>query len=459
MTIAKRKRLKNEGDRMFFKRKVYDRLLEWKEKEADSYAVLLEGARRVGKSTIAEEFAKNEYRSYILIDFANTSPAVLSCFEDIHDLDHFFLRLQAATGKNLTMHESVLIFDEIQLFPKARQAIKYLVKDGRYHYIETGSLISIQKNVKDILIPSEELKVPVVPMDFEEFQSAVQGNVYEWSKKVYESKQEAGMEIHRKWMRDFRLYMAVGGMPQAVEAYLGGKNFTEIDRVKREIIRLYEDDFKKIDPSGTLAALYHSIPAQLSLGGKRFIASKATGKRKDSRELERLHELIDSKTVLISYNTTDPRVSLSLTRSPESYKLYLADTGLFITLLFIDRPQAVNEIYTKLLSDKLPANLGYLYENVVAQTITAAGHELYYHTWEKEGSTHYYEIDFLVVTGEKVKAIEVKSSGMGKHESLKMFMKKYSKALDRAVLLSSKDRMRKDGIDFLPVYMTDFLLR
>lgn len=443
---------------MFFKRKIYKRLLEWKKTEAGSYAALLEGARRVGKSTIAEEFARNEYASYILIDFANVSDAVLSCFEDIHDLDIFFLRLQAITGKTLVKNDSVIIFDEIQLFPKARQAIKYLVKDGRYHYIETGSLISIKKNVKDILIPSEEIKISVYPMDFEEFQWAAQGNMYELSKQVFQSGKNIGEKINRKWMRDFRIYMAIGGMPQAVEAYLAGKDFTEIDKVKRMIINLYEDDFKKIDSSGRISALFHSIPAQLSKGGKRFIPSKATGKRKSTKEEELIHDLVDSKTVLLSHNTSDPRVSLSLTKTLDSYKLYLADTGLFITLMFIDRPEVVNEIYSKLLSDKLPANLGYLYENVVAQMIKACGHELYYHTWDKENSTHYYEIDFLFSKAAKVNAIEVKSSGIGKFESLKVFAKKYSKVVDKTYLLSAKDRKKEDEIDFLPVYMLDFIL-
>lgn len=443
---------------MFFKRKVYNKLLEWKHKYADSYSILLEGARRVGKSTIVQEFAKNEYSSYILVDFANISQTIKSCFDDIHDLNMFFLRLQAATGKTLVEQNSVIIFDEIQLFPKARQAIKYLVKDGRYHYIETGSLISIKKNIKNIVIPSEEMKISVYPMDFEEFQLAIKGNTYQLSKQIYENNKKVGEQIHRKWMRDFRLYMAIGGMPQSVEAYINGKAFTEIDQIKRTIIHLYEDDFKKIDPSGKISALYHSIPAQLSKGSKRFILSKATGKRKSVKDEEMLYDLIDSKTVLITYNTTDPRISLSLTKSIESYKLYLADTGLFITLMFMDRPKAVNELYSKLLSDKLPANLGYLYENVVAQMIMASGHELYYHTWDKKDSTHYYEIDFLISNDTKIQAIEVKSSGMGKYESLKIFIKKYSQVLNKAILLSSKDRKREDGIEFLPIYMLDFII-
>lgn len=443
---------------MLFKRKVYEKLLYWKEHEAPNYSVLLEGARRVGKSTIAEEFAKNEYASYILIDFANIKDTIRACFDDISDLDMFFLRLQAASGVNLIENNSVIIFDEIQLFPRARQAIKYLVKDGRYHYIETGSLISIRKNVKDILIPSEEKRIAVNPMDFEEFQLAIGANAYDLIAQLYNLKKSIGKNIHNNWLRDFRLYMAVGGMPQAVSAYVEGKSFAQIDNVKREIIRLYEDDFKKIDPSGAMSAMFHSIPAQLSQGRRRFVLSKATGKRKNGGDEERIFDLIDSKTVLASYNTTDPGVSLSLTKSLDSYKLYLADTGLFITLMFMDRPEVVNEIYSKLLSDKLPANLGYLYENAIAQTIVAKGHELFYHTWDKKNSTHYYEIDFLVASGTKIKAIEVKSSALGRHESLKEFERKYSKVLDESILICSKERQKKESIKLIPFYMTDFII-
>ena len=409
---------------MYFKRKAYDELLKWKKNYADRYAVLLEGARRVGKSTIAETFARNEYDTYILIDFAEAGEAIRDCFDDIANLNIFFLRLQAETGVTLHVHKSVIIFDEVQLFPKARQAIKYLVKDGRYHYIETGSLISIRKNVKDILIPSEEMKIPVYPMDYEEF---------------------------------CRIYMAVGGMPQAVEAFTEGRNFAEIDQVKRQIIGLYQDDFKKIDPSGRISAMYQSIPAQLSKDQNRYRISAAAG-RKSSRDAELLYDLVDSKTVLISYNTTDPRVSLSLTKDPESYKLYLSDTGLFVTLMFMDRPAVENELYAKLLSDKLPANLGYLYENLVAQMLASAGRELYYHTWEKENSTHYYEIDFLISEGTKISAIEVKSSGVGKHESITEFKKRFSGNVKDCYLLSQKDTGIDGDLKMKPLYLTPFLL-
>ena len=272
---------------MYFERKAYKKLTDWKEHYSDKYAALLEGARRVGKSTIAENFAKNEYKSYILIDFSKTTNNVCECFDDIGNLDMFFLRLQAETGVTLYEHDSLIIFDEVQLFPKARQAIKHLVFDGRYSYLETGSLISIKKNVKDILIPSEEMKIQVYPMDYEEFCLAT-GNNYNLLQKICNMGTAIGQATNRKLMRDLRIYMAVGGMPQAVEAYVDGKNFSEIDMVKRQIIALYEEDFKKIDASGRISALYHSIPAQLAKGGRKYRITVAIGKRKNKREDELL---------------------------------------------------------------------------------------------------------------------------------------------------------------------------
>ncbi len=441
---------------MYFQRKAYRELLNWKENYADRYAMLLEGARRVGKSTIAEHFACNEYKSYILIDFSKTSREIKDCFQDISNIDMFFLRLQAVAGVDLFPHESVIIFDEVQLFPIARQAIKHLVKDGRYHYIETGSLISIKKNVQDILIPSEEMKIQVYPMDYEEFCTATEMN-YSLLKELFAMNKGIGQSVNRKLMRDIRIYMAVGGMPQAVEAYVNGANFSMIDQVKRQIIELYEEDFKKIDQSGRLSAMYHAIPAQLSKGVKRYRVFTALGTRKKAKDDNLIYDLIDSKTVLPCYNSTDPRTSLSLSKDIDSYKLHIADTGLFVTLMFIDRPVTENEIYAKLLSDKFPANLGYLYENVVAQTLASAGRELYYHTWEKEESTHYYEVDFLISKGAKVSAIEVKSSGVGKHESLTEFTKRYSKNIQDCYIISQKDIDIKDNLKYLPVYLTSFL--
>ena len=442
---------------MYFERKAYKKLTEWKEHYSDKYAALLEGARRVGKSTIAENFAKNEYKSYILIDFSKTTNNVCECFDDIGNLDMFFLRLQAETGVTLYEHDSLIIFDEVQLFPKARQAIKHLVFDGRYSYLETGSLISIKKNVKDILIPSEEMKIQVYPMDYEEFCLAT-GNNYNLLQKICNMGTAIGQATNRKLMRDLRIYMAVGGMPQAVEAYVDGKNFSEIDMVKRQIIALYEEDFKKIDASGRISALYHSIPAQLAKGGRKYRITVAIGKRKNKREDELLYELIDSKTVLPCYNSTDPRVSLADTKDFNSYKLYLSDTGLFVTLMFADRPVTENVVYAQLLSDKLPANLGFLYENLIAQMITASGRELYYHTWEKNGSTHYYEVDFLISEESKINAFEIKSSGAGKHQSIKQFSEKFSKNVNKIYLLSQKDVGKEENLLFKPFYLMPFLI-
>ena len=442
---------------MYFKRKAYNKLLEWKNLYSDKYAVLLEGARRVGKSTIAENFAKNEYKSYILIDFSKTTSNILECFDDIGNLNIFFLRLQAETGITLYEHESLIIFDEVQLFPKARQAIKHLVFDGRYNYLETGSLISIKKNVKDILIPSEEMRIQVYPMDYQEFCDAT-GSNYELLHEIYNCGTAIGQATNRKLMRDLRIYMAVGGMPQAVEAYVDGKNFSEIDMVKRQIVSLYEEDFKKIDDSGRISALYHSIPAQLAKDTRKYRITTAIGKKNNTKAEELLYELIDSKTVLPCYNSTNPRVSLTNTKDFNSYKLYLSDTGLFVTLLFIDRPVTENDIYAKLLSDKLPANLGYLYENLVAQMIAASGRELFYHTWEKNGSTHYYEVDFLISEGSKINAFEIKSSGTGKHESIKEFSKKFSQNVNKVYLISQKDVGREENLLLKPFYFIPFLI-
>lgn len=442
---------------MFFKRKATEKLLDWKENYADQYAVLLEGARRVGKSTIAENFARSEYKSYIMIDFSKGEENIIRCFDDIGNLDIFFLRLQAETGITLYDHESLIIFDEIQLFPRARQAIKHLVKDGRYHFLETGSLISIRKNVKNILIPSEEMKISVYPMDYEEFCAAI-GNNYSLLEQIARNGRAIGQETNRKLMRDLRIYMAVGGMPQAVEAYNAGKNFAQIDQIKRQIIELYEEDFRKIDPSGRISAMYHSIPAQLAKNSRKYRITTAIGKKNNTKAEEFLTELIDSKTVLPCYNSTNPRVSLADSKDLDSYKLYLSDTGLFVTLMFIDRPVAENDLYGKLLSDKLPANLGYLYENLAAQVIAASGRELYYHTWEKEGSTHYYEVDFLVSDKSKIIAFEIKSSRAGKHESISEFTRKFSANVERAYLLSQMDAGNEESLLLRPFYYMPFLI-
>ncbi len=441
-----------------FKRKAYNALLEWKEKYSNKYAAMLEGARRVGKSTIAEEFAKNNFKSYIKIDFANVKNEVLEVFDDIANLDLFFLRLQTVTGVKLYKNQSVIIFDEIQRQPLVRQSIKYLVADGRYCYIETGSLISIKQNVKDIVIPSEEYFIQVYPMDYEEFLLASGNDTYNLLRELYKTGKPVGEKINRKLMRDFRIYMAVGGMPQAVEAYVNGNNFEEIDKVKRNIIKLYEEDFYKIDKSGRLSKMYNSIPTQLSLNKKRYVISNATGKRTTDKDKEIFSELIDSKTVLVSYNTREPSVSLSATVDEDSFKMYLSDTGLFTTLLFNSADKLHTKIYAKLLSDKLEANLGYLYENAVAQMIVASGNKLFYHTWKKENSVHEYEVDFLLASNAKIIPIEVKSSATNTHKSITEFSIKFSKKVYKQFLFSQKDVGYKEQLLYKPIYMLPFVL-
>ncbi len=439
-----------------FARKVYQELLRWKNEYCPRYACLLEGARRVGKTTIALEFAKNEFETYIMIDFAQAPRSIMSVFRDIADLNLFFLRLQAETGVTLVEGKSVIIFDEVQLYPKARQAIKYLAADGRYAYIETGSLISIKKNVNGIVIPSEEHRIQVYPMDYEEFLWAAGGNA-DILKQITEKGTALGDATNRKLMRDFRIYMAVGGMPQAVDSYIRENNFAAVDKVKREILSLYMDDLKKIDKSGRLSNMYKAIPAQLALGKKKFVVTAATGKQKTSKDDERIFDLIDSKTVLPCYHVSNPGVSLSQTMELDTYKLYISDIGLFTTLLFNDTENGREDIYKKLLSDNLPADLGYMYENVVAQLLTSKGRTLYYHTWRKEASPHSYEIDFLLTEKSKLVAIEVKSSSVRNHKSIDAFKDKYAKAAGNRYLFSQKDVAKEGTLLFKPIYMLQFM--
>lgn len=417
---------------------------------------MLEGPRRVGKSTIAEEFAKKYYRSYIKVDFSNMNSELEEVFRGIGDLDFFFLRLQAVTGVTLYVHDSVIIFNEIQLSPKTRQAIKRLVADGRYSYIETGSLLCIRKNVKDIVIPSEEHKIEVWPMDYEEFLWATGGNP-DLLRKLSGGKEPLGDAVNRKLMRDFRLYMAVGGMPQAVEAYVGKKNFSEIDAIKRKIIDLYEEDFQKIDASGKVAQMFENIPSQLALNLHKYRIARATKKRKTAKDGERMADLLNSRTVLMCNNVTEPGVSLMQSRDLDAYKLYVADTGLFVTMMFGDASRVNEGIYKQLLSDNLKANLGYLYENVAAQMIAASGRKLLYHTW-KDGSKHPYEVDFLLVSRKKVVPVEVKSSNVRNHASIDCFRDKYSKVVGQRYLFSQKDVGQEQDLLLRPLYLMPFIL-
>lgn len=441
-----------------FRRKIYDKLLEWKTESDGRTALLIEGARRVGKSTVVEEFAKNEYESYILIDFSRASKAVKELFEDISDLDYLFLQLQLQYKVDLHERRSLIIFDEVQQCPLARQAIKALVADHRYDYVETGSLISIKRNVKDILIPSEERKISMYPMDHEEFLWAVgDTTTIPLLKKVFDSGKPVGAQIHRKLMRDFRLYMLVGGMPQAVNEYIETNNFRKVDQIKRDILNLYEDDFKKIDPTGKLSSLFDAIPAQLNKNASRYQVSSVLNGERVENILESIAELKDSKTVLVSYHANDPNAGMSNNKDLGKFKLFLSDTGLFTTLMFKDRDFTENIIYEKLLNDKLSANLGYLYENAVAQILTANGDALFYHTFMNESTRRNYEIDFILARKNKVCPIEVKSSGYKTHASLDAFSRKFSDRILDKYLIYTKDFAKDEDIFCLPIYLVQFL--
>lgn len=441
-----------------FRRKIYNEILEWKEKRSDKYALLIKGARRVGKSTIAEEFAKKEFKSYILIDFAHTSKEIIELFDDTYNLDFFFLQLQQLTGVRLYEKESVIIFDEVQLLPKARQAIKYLVADGRYKYIETGSLLSIKKNTKDILIPSEEHKISMYPMDFEEFLWAIDDEVTtDTIKMLLENKKSAGNALHRNLMRMFRLYMLVGGMPQAVETYIEHNNLQVVDETKREIIDLYEEDFTKIDGTGLAGDIYDAIPANLSSNASRYVLPSAREGMRAEQVRELIPDMLSSFTVNIAYHANNPDVGMALEKDIGRYKLFTSDIGLFITLAFKDKKYTENVIYNKLLFDKLETNLGYIYENVVAQMLVAKGDNLFYYTMNSETSNHLHEIDFLISVSDKICPIEVKSGNYRGHKSLDVFCDKFSSRIRDRYVVHTKDYKWENGINYIPVYMVPFI--
>ena len=439
-----------------FRRKIYDDILDWKRKNDGRTALLVEGARRIGKSTIVEEFARNEYKSYILIDFNTASAEVKSLFDDLMNLEFIFLRLQQAYSTQLFERNSVIVFDEVQQCPKARQAIKYLVKDGRYDYIETGSLISIRKNIENITIPSEEDRIQMNPMDYEEFRWALGDTVTVPLLKTFWEKKIPLDAAHRDAMRNLRLYMLVGGMPQAVNAYLDTNNLRTVDEVKRKIILLYREDFAKIDKTGKVSNLFMSVPAALSRNASRYVPSSIIGNVADDKTSELLMNLEDSKTVNIAHHADDPNIGIPVSANYDKFKIFLADTGLFVTLAFWDKDFTENIIYDKLLSDKLSVNLGYVYENLIAQMLVASGNRLFYHTWKKD-EKHYYEIDFLLSRGAKLCPVEVKSSGYKTHASLDAFCDKYSARVGKRYLIYTKDLTKDNGTTLLPAYMTPLL--
>ena len=443
---------------LIFKRKLYSKMLDWKRDREGRSALLIEGARRVGKSTLAEEFARNEYESYIFIDFTEASTEVKELFDDISNLDELFLQLQFFFKTKLIERKSVIVFDEVQDCPKARQAIRKLVKDRRYDYIETGSLISIKKNITGIRIPSEETRMTLFPMDYEEFRWALGDDfTIPMLREHWEDKKKFGDAVSRKLMKDFRQYMLVGGMPGSVKEFLITNNMERVDAVKREIIELYAEDFRKIDPTGKATRLFYSIPGQLNRNASRFQISGVIDNGKQERLEEIIQNMEDTHVVLLSRHANDPSVGFPLHEDSDRFKMFVNDIGLFITMAFHDKSITENLIYQKLLTDKLSADLGYVFENLVAQMFKAAGNELFYYTWPRDGGKHNYEIDFLLSRGSKICPVEVKSSGYKNHPSLDAFFNKFHSRILQSYLLYTKD-IRKDGnFLLLPVFLAMFL--
>ncbi|MDY3899720.1 MAG: AAA family ATPase [Bacilli bacterium] len=444
------------------KRKIYDKLLKWKNQSNGSTAILIDGARRVGKSYIVEEFGKNEYESYITIDFGNISQDVLDLFiYDTTNLDLFFAKLSAYYGKTLHKRNSLIIFDEVQQFPKARQLIKYLVADGRYDYIETGSLIRLKKNVQDIIIPSEEEHIEMFPMDFEEFLWAMNDEVtVPLIRSCFENKTPLGPALHRKIMNDFRQYILVGGMPQSVLAYLNEKNFEASDNAKRKIIKLYRDDISKFASGyeNKVFALFDNIPAQLSKKEKKYNLSSINKNARSRTYEDSFIWLNEAMIVNTCFNTTDPNVGLALSADNTTQKCYMADTGLLVTLTFMDNSFTENELYKAILFDKLGINEGMIMENIVAQMLRTNGHKLYFYSrCDNTNRENHMEIDFLISENKKIAPIEVKSNNYTSHSSLDKFKTKFPSKIGNSYILYSKDVMIKDGIIHLPFYMAMFL--
>ena len=441
-----------------FKRKIYNKLLDWKSSSNGKTALLIEGARRIGKSTIVEEFGKHEYGSYILIDFAFADDDIHNLFSNLNDLDFLFMQLQLYYGVSLEKRNSLIIFDEVQFNPRARQAIKMLVADGRYDYIETGSLISISKNVKDILIPSEERRISMYPLDFEEFLWALGDSAtMPILEEFFTNRKSLGQQLNREILRKFRLYMLIGGMPQAILEYLDSNNMATVDRVKRDIIDLYEQDFYKIDHKGKISALYDAIPNELNKHAKGYQVSSVLPFDRKASIADELSELIASRTVLAAYNISDPNVGLSSTYNWVNFRLYSIDVGLLVTLMFKDKQFTENTIYNQLLSNRLSANLGIIYENVVAQILATKGYKLFYHTYYDRGRRRNYEVDFILPKANKIVPIEVKSSAYRSHTTLDRFSEKYRNRISEQIVIHTRDLNYDGSTLYLPVYLTHFI--
>ena len=449
------------------RRRIYGELAKWRQEEAGRTALLIDGARRVGKSYIAEEFARAEYKSYILIDFNRAGHEVTDLFENyLNDLDMFFLYLSNYYGVKLYERETLIIFDEVQLFPRARSAVKYLVADGRYDYIETGSLMSIRKNVQDILIPSEERHIRMYPLDFEEFLWAM-GNetLMDLIRLCFEKRRPMGQAMHRKAMDYFRQYLIVGGMPQAVEAYLENRDFDRVDRVKRDILALYRADIVKHARGYEMKVeqIFDDIPSQLQKHDKKFRFSSLQKEARFRDYEDALFWLDDAMIVNMCYNSTAPNIGLKLNMDRMTFKCYMADTGLLISHAFDENGLVSEEIYKKLLFNKLEVNQGMIVENIVAQMLVAAGHKLYFYSnSSREDAQSRMEIDFLIAKSKigsrhNISPIEVKSGKNYTLTSLKKCRKKYGEQLHVPYVLHTGDWKEDDGITYLPLYMTPLL--
>lgn len=444
------------------KRKIYHELVAWKTKSNGTTAMMIDGARRVGKSYIVEAFAKTQYKSYILIDFGNTPQDVLDIFaNDSADLDMFFAKLSSFFRTTLYRRESLIIFDEVQQYPRARQLIKYLVADGRYDYIETGSLIRLKKNVQDIIIPSEEDHMEMFPLDFEEFLWAMgDETTYPLIRKCFESKTPLGAPLHRKIMNDFRQYLIVGGMPQSVLAYLNGKDFEASDVAKRRILRLYREDVAKFAEGyeDKVFAVFDNIPGQLSKKEKKYKLS-SLGKQARFRSFKSSFVWLNEAMVVNAcFNATDPNVDLALSADNATQKCYMADTGLLVTHTFKDKNYSDNELYRAILFDKLNINEGMIVENAVAQMLRLHRERLYFYSRsDSQNRENHMEIDFLITEGKKIAPIEVKSGNYRSHASLDKFRRHFSSVIGDSYILYTKDVMVKDGIIHLPLYMAELL--
>lgn len=448
------------------KRKIYSRLLEWKEKDQGSTAVMIEGARRIGKSYIAEEFARNEYESYIIIDFSKAPKEIVKLFDHyLHDLDELFDRIQLFYDITLIVRKSVVIFDEVQFCPRARASIKHLVADGRYDYIETGSLISIKRNVKDILIPSEEVCLEMYPMDFEEFLWASDNDrLMPFIRKQFEKKKPMGDTFHRQALDYFRQYMIVGGMPQAVKRFIETHDYDEVDRIKRQIISLYRNDIRKYadGEEPRVSAIFDEIPSQLQRHEKKFKLSALSPNARMRQYSDAFFWLMDAKIINCCFNSTAPNIGLRLNEDRTTMKCYMGDTGLLISMAFDEHGEEIKELYRKLVFGKLEVNEGMLTENIVAQMLIAAGHKLYFFSKYDENAEDRMEIDFLIAKSKltnrhNISPIEVKSGEKYSFTSLRKCMAKYGQYLSTSYLIHDKDLKMEDDILFLPIYMTPLL--